>query len=83
MMRNVPLWTLSHDGTGIARTFTFEDFAEALAFTNKVGAIAEDEGHHPDLHVSWGKVIVELTTHAIHGLSQNDFIVAAKIDALA
>jgi 4a-hydroxytetrahydrobiopterin dehydratase len=62
--------------------YKFADFAEALAFVNKVGAIAEDEGHHPDVELGWGKVKITLTTHAIDGLSINDFIVAAKIDKI-
>lgn len=66
----------------IEKEFTFKDFKEALAFTNKVGAIAEEEGHHPDIFLSWGKVKIVLWTHAIGGLSENDFIVAAKFDTL-
>jgi 4a-hydroxytetrahydrobiopterin dehydratase len=76
-------WTLSGDARWISKEFKFKDFAEALAFTDKVGAIAESEGHHPDLQLSWGKVVVELTTHNIKGLSENDFIVAAKVDKIA
>ena len=53
-----------------------------MAFANKITAVAEEEGHHPDLHISWGKVGIELSTHAIKGLSENDFILAAKIDTL-
>ncbi len=81
-LTHTPSWTLSPDYTSVERTFTFKDFKEALAFANKVGAIAEDEGHHPDITVGWGKVRVFLTTHAIKGLSENDFIVAAKVDKL-
>lgn len=77
-----PEWMLIDSGHLLARTFTFKDFKDALAFANKVGAIAEEEGHHPDLSVSYGSVGVELTTHAMQGLSENDFIVAAKIDQL-
>jgi 4a-hydroxytetrahydrobiopterin dehydratase len=76
----VPAWTVAKDSKQISRMFTFKDFASALAFADKVGEIAESEGHHPDLHVSWGKVLVELWTHAVGGLSENDFIMAAKID---
>lgn len=65
----------------IMKEFTFPDFKNALAFVNKVGDIAEAEGHHPDIQLGWGKVVVELSTHAIGGLSENDFILAAKIDA--
>lgn len=82
LLKEVPLWKLSADGKYIARSFAFKNFAFALAFANKVGAIAEEEGHHPDLHVEWGRATVELSTHAINGLSVNDFILAAKIDEL-
>ncbi len=81
-LTHTPLWTLSSEAASIERTFTFKDFKEALAFANLIGEIAEEEGHHPDLTVAWGKVKVFLTTHAIQGLSENDFIVAAKIDKL-
>ncbi|SHJ48650.1 pterin-4-alpha-carbinolamine dehydratase [Dethiosulfatibacter aminovorans DSM 17477] len=66
----------------IERKFKFNDFKEALDFTVKVGELAELEGHHPDIMLSWGKVVVTLTTHKIGGLSENDFILAAKIDRL-
>lgn len=82
LLKRVNNWTLSEDGKRISKNFTFKDFAGALAFANKVGAIAEEEGHHPDLFVGWGKVRVELTTHALKGLSENDFILAAKIDKI-
>ena len=64
----------------LVREFRFQDFREALMFTNKVGEIAEDEGHHPDIFLSYGKAVVTLWTHAIDGISENDFILAAKID---
>jgi 4a-hydroxytetrahydrobiopterin dehydratase len=74
-------WALSHDVKQISKKYTFKDFKEALAFVNRVGAIAESEGHHPDIHlVDYKNVEIDLSTHAIDGLSQNDFIVAAKID---
>jgi 4a-hydroxytetrahydrobiopterin dehydratase len=75
-------WMLIDGSRILARTFAFKDFADALAFVNKVGAIAEEEGHHPDITLAWGSVGIELMTHAIDGLSENDFIVAAKIDEL-
>jgi 4a-hydroxytetrahydrobiopterin dehydratase len=65
----------------LAKEFRFEDFALALAFVNRVGEIAEEQGHHPDLHLSWGLVRIEIWTHAIDGLTESDFILAAKIDA--
>lgn len=66
----------------ITRTFTFPDFKTALEFTNRVGAIAEQQGHHPDIFLSWGKVEVTLYTHKIDGLTENDFILAARINKL-
>ena len=65
----------------LTRTFKFADFAEALAFVNRVGAIAEQQNHHPDVHLAWGKVRVEVWTHKISGLTESDFIFAAKVDA--
>lgn len=79
----VPDWQLSADGKLIRRAYTFKDFVSALAFVNDVGALAEAEDHHPDVHLTgYRHVALELSTHAIGGLSANDFIVAAKIDAL-
>ncbi len=76
-------WKLADDGKLIRRKYKFKDFVSAMAFLQKVGELAEDEGHHPDLHLTGYKnAAVELTTHAIGGLSENDFIVAAKIDRL-
>lgn len=75
-------WQLSEDGTKISKTFTFKNFVLAMEFANTITPIAEAEGHHPDLFIAWGKVTVELSTHAIGGLSENDFILATKIDAL-
>ena len=64
------------------REFKFGDFREALNFTNRVGEIANQEGHHPDILLSYGKAVVTIWTHAIDGISENDFILAAKIDAI-
>ena len=66
----------------LVRSFRFPDFAKALAFVNRVGALAEAEGHHPDISLSWGKVKISLMTHKIGGLGESDFILAAKIDTL-
>ena len=77
----VPDWDVV-DEHHLARTFTFPDFAEALAFVNLVGASAEAEGHHPDIHLAWGRVHVEIHTHKINGLAESDFILAAKIDTI-
>ena len=68
------------DGHHLARDFKFRDFAGALAFVNRVGAIADAEGHHPDVHLSWGRARIEIWTHAIDGLSESDFVLAAKIN---
>lgn len=76
-----PDWDLA--GDRLRRTFRFPDFASALAFVNRIGEIAEREQHHPDIQLGWGRVSVELWTHAIDGLSENDFIVAAKIGEAA
>lgn len=64
----------------LEKEFRFPDFAEALSFTNAIGAIAEREGHHPDIHLAWGQVVVTIWTHKIDGLTRSDFILAAKID---
>ncbi|MFA7309855.1 MAG: 4a-hydroxytetrahydrobiopterin dehydratase [Candidatus Paceibacterota bacterium] len=80
MLKHVSGWAPAEDGRSILKQFKFHDFVQAMEFANKVAPIAEREGHHPDLHISWGKVVVELSTHAIKGLSENDFILAAKID---
>jgi 4a-hydroxytetrahydrobiopterin dehydratase len=66
----------------LEKDYSFRNFKEALDFTNRVGAIAEQEGHHPDIFLSWGKVKLQLWTHKIGGLSENDFILAAKVDAV-
>ncbi len=82
LLVDVSDWTLNQEATAISRSYKFKNFAEALAFVNKVGAIAEGDGHHPDIHLTgWNKVQIDLTTHAIKGLSRNDFIIAAKIDS--
>lgn len=82
LLKQIPGWGLSDDAKSLSRTYKFKDFAEALAFVNRVGTIAESEGHHPDIELGWGRVKIVLTTHAIKGLSENDFIVAAKVDTL-
>ncbi len=67
----------------ITKEFTFKDFRAAMAFVNKIANLAEREGHHPDMAIFYNKLKLELFTHAIHGLSENDFILAAKIEELA
>jgi len=74
-------WTSERDHH-ITRTFTFPDFVRALAFVNHVGELAEDQGHHPDIYLTWGKVRIDIWTHKIDGLTESDFILAAKIDQL-
>jgi len=78
----VQRWESDEDGKAIRRTFKFKNFKEAIAFVNAVADIAESEGHHPDITIRYQRVTLTLTTHAIGGLSENDFILAAKIDRL-
>lgn len=68
------------DGHHLEKEFEFEDWGAAQAFVNRVGDLAEEQGHHPDLHLSWGRVGVELWTHKIDGLTESDFVMAAKIE---
>jgi len=77
----VPQWKVTN-GHHITREFKFPDFQQALNFVNKVGAIAEEQGHHPDILLAWGKAEVTTWTHKIDGLTESDFILAAKIDRL-
>ena len=78
----VPQWSLGADGKRIRREFKFKDFVAAMRFVNRVADLAESEGHHPDITIHWNRVTLELWTHAIGGLHENDFVMAAKIDAL-
>jgi len=80
-MDMVPGWMLDEKGQKISKEFKFKDFIGAINFVNYIAEIAESEGHHPDIKINYNKVLLELWTHAIGGLSENDFIVAAKIDA--
>jgi 4a-hydroxytetrahydrobiopterin dehydratase len=84
LMPEIPAWSLvERDGIPrLERVFTFSDFASALEFTNRVGALAEQEDHHPALLTEWGRVTVAWWTHKIRGLHRNDFIMAAKTDEL-
>ena len=70
------------DDHHLSKSISFPDFATALAFVNEIGALAEKEGHHPDITLSWGKVGIQLWTHSVGGLSESDFVLAAKIDKL-
>ena len=66
----------------LEKEYKFKDFLQALAFTNQVGQLAESQGHHPDIYLAWGKVKLTIWTHSINGLSESDFVLAAKADAL-
>ena len=81
LKKELPTWQVV-DGHHLLKSFTFPDFRTALDFVNKTGAIAEAEGHHPDLLLSWGKVEVKIWTHKIDGLTESDFILAAKLDQI-
>jgi len=84
-LARVPAWSLERDGETprLLRRFRFANFAQALAFANRVGASADAEDHHPEITVEWGRVTVRWWTHVAHGLHPNDFIMAAKTDRLA
>lgn len=77
----LPAWRSIEDHH-IVKTFNFIDFKTALAFVNKVATLAENEGHHPDIFLSWGKVEIKIYTHSINGLSENDFILAELIEGI-
>ena len=77
----LPGWQVV-DGHHLLKAFTFPDFVTALAFVNQAGAIAEAEGHHPDLFLAWGKVEVKIWTHKVDGLTESDFILAAKLEKI-
>jgi len=70
------------DGHHLEKTYAFADFAGALAFTNRVGVVAETEGHHPDIELGWGRVLLRIWTHKIDGLTESDFVLAARADAV-
>jgi 4a-hydroxytetrahydrobiopterin dehydratase len=79
--QEVPEWNVINEHR-LVRTYRFPNFAQALGFVNRVGAVAEEQGHHPDILLAWGKAEVTLWTHKIDGLTESDFIMAAKIDKL-
>ena len=81
LFEQIPSWELKDNQ--VYKKFKFKNFKEAMEFVNKVADIAEQEGHHPDISIHWNIVEIELWTHAIKGLSENDFILAAKIDKLS
>ncbi len=79
--KEVPQWSVVNEHH-LTKTFTFPDFKQALDFVNRVGAVAEEQGHHPDILLAWGKAEITLWTHKVNGLTESDFIMAAKIDRL-
>jgi len=81
LARQVEGWSVV-DEHHLEKTYKFPDFVAALGFVNKVGNLAEEQGHHPDIYLAWGKVGIKIWTHKIDGLTESDFILAAKIDAL-
>jgi 4a-hydroxytetrahydrobiopterin dehydratase len=81
-LAQIPGWQAVRDHH-LVKEFRFPNFALALAATNRVGALAEEQGHHPDLHLSWGMLRVEIWTHKVDGLTESDFVLAAKIDEVA
>ena len=80
--RQVPGWNVVEEHH-LQKTFRFPDFRKALEFVNRVGNLAEEQGHHPDIFLAWGKVEVKIWTHKIDGLTESDFILAAKMEALS
>lgn len=82
-LKDTPGWALLEHGKRIERTFRFKNFRQALDLVDRVGALAEDEQHHPDITFGWGYATISLYTHKIQGLHENDFIMAAKINQLA
>jgi len=79
LQKQVPDWKVVNEHH-LARSFKFPDFKKALEFVNRVGALAEEQGHHPDILLAWGKAEITIWTHKIDGLTESDFIMAAKID---
>jgi len=82
LMEKIPGWNLTNEGIKIHRKFLFDDFISSLDFVNKLGALAEAEGHHPDISFGWGYADIFFFTHAIGGLHENDFIMAAKANEI-
>jgi len=80
LLKQIPTWTIKQGH--VFKQFQFKNFKESISFVNKVAGIAEQEGHHPNIAINFKKVDIELWTHAINGLSENDFILPAKIDEI-
>lgn len=83
LLQSTPGWSFAEEGRCIIRTFRFDDFASAMQFARRIGELAEEEGHHPDIAFGWGYCRVSFHTHKIKGLHENDFIMAAKVNGLA
>jgi 4a-hydroxytetrahydrobiopterin dehydratase len=79
LLKQLPNWSVERDHH-LTRTYTFPDFAKALVFVNRVGEMAEKQGHHPDIYLAWGNVRLDIWTHKIDGLTESDFVFAAKAD---
>ena len=78
-----PAWEVVRDGTTLRRSLRFPDFAAAFALATRIALVAQEHGHHPDLSVGWGRLDVDITTHAVNGLTRNDGVLAANVDAVA
>lgn len=83
LLESLPEWQAAGDGKSIAKTFRFRDFHETLGFVNAIGWMANREDHHPDLEVGYNRCVVHWSTHDVGGLSMNDFICAARVEAIA
>ncbi len=81
LLAQLPGWKVV-DGHRLTRTFRFPDFVQALAYVDQIGAVAESEGHHPDIYLTWGQVRVDIWTHKIDGLTESDFVLAAKFGSI-
>lgn len=81
-LKAIPAWTCDEELQRISRTFEFPDFGSAMVFVNDVAQLAEEKNHHPDMHITYSKVTIELTTHSSGGLTEKDFAIAGEIDAI-
>ncbi len=81
LQAQLPSWSVV-DGHHLSKAYSFPNFKDALAFVNRVGEVAEQQGHHPDIFLAWGRVKIEVFTHKIDGLTESDFVLAAKCDLL-
>lgn len=82
LLKEISGWRIAEEGKWLLKSYKFKNFVTALAFVNKVGELAEEQGHHPDIGLGWGYVDIRLQTHAAGGLHENDFIMAAKIETI-